>query len=193
MLSEIRQLLRGVRQYSRGQRGAVTGIAAALLLESAFGVFVPMAFGRMIDAVIPHRDTRGLTLLLAILGVGAVAVATAGVFRDHLYARFQSGVVRDLRVAMFAQLQRLSLDYFARTHPGDILGRFSSDVATLDNALMAAPPWVLLPLFATVAWALNPERRWAQLGWLLQIAGTSALAVLPFVSAPLALSWNRHR
>lgn len=30
-------------------------------------------------------------------------------------------------------------------------------------------------------------------GWLLQVAGSSAMIVLPFVSAPLALAWNRHR
>jgi len=147
MLSEVQELLRGLRRYSRGQRGAVIAIAAALFLESAFGVFVPVAFGRLIDEVIPQRDTGGLTVLLVILGVGAVIVAAGGVFRDYLYARVQSGVLRDMRVGMFAHLQRLSLDYFARTHPGDILTRFSGDVATLDNALMAAPPWVLLPLF----------------------------------------------
>ena len=147
MLREIRELLRGLRRYSRGQGGALVVIAAALLLESAFGVFVPVAFGRLIDIVIPRGDTRELTILLVILGAGAVAVAIGGVFRDYLYARVQSGVLRDMRVAMFAHLQRLSLDYFARTHPGDILGRFSSDVAALDSALVAAPPWVLLPLF----------------------------------------------
>ena len=122
-------------------------MGGALLLESAFGVYLPVAFGRLIDVVIPHRDTRALVFLLVLLGAGAVAVAAAGILRDYLYARVQSGMLREMRVAMFAQLQRLSLQYFADTHPGDILARFSGDVATLDNALMAAPPWVLLPLF----------------------------------------------
>ena len=97
MLTEVQALLRGVRQYSRGQQGALIAIAAALLLESMFGVFLPVAFGRLIDDIVPNRDTRGLVVLLVILGAGAIAVAAAGVWRDYLYARVQSGVLRDMR------------------------------------------------------------------------------------------------
>ncbi len=35
---------------------------------------------------------------------------------------------------------------------------------------------ILLPALAAVAWALNPDRRFAQLGWLLMFAGMCALA-----------------
>ncbi|HTI65063.1 MAG TPA: ABC transporter transmembrane domain-containing protein [Gemmatimonadaceae bacterium] len=139
---------------AKGNARATATIAAALLIESGFGALVPVVLARMIDRTIPQRRLGELIALLVVLGVGAVLVSFVGVARDYLYARVQSGVLRELRIAMFERLQQLSLDYFGRTHTGDILARFSGDLATVEGALSGAPPWLLLPacdaLIATV-------------------------------------------
>ena len=151
---EIRAMSRVLARHGRGNAGATATIVVALLIESGFGALVPVALARMIDRTIPQRLVGELIALLALLALGAVLVSFVGVARDYLYARVQSGVLRELRVAMFERLQRLSLDYFGRTHTGDILARFSGDLATVEGALSGAPPWLLLPacdaLIATV-------------------------------------------
>jgi ATP-binding cassette, subfamily B, bacterial len=142
---ELGTMARTLARYGRANAGASAAILAALLIESAFGALVPVVLARMIDRTIPQRLIGELIALLAGLGLGAVLVSLVGVTRDYLYARVQSGVLRELRVAMFARLQQLSLDYFGRTHTGDILARFSGDLATVEGALSGAPPWLLLP------------------------------------------------
>lgn len=142
---ELGAMARTLARYGRANAGASSAIVAALLIESAFGALVPVVLARMIDRTIPQRLIGELIALLAALGLGAVLVSLVGVTRDYLYARVQSGVLRELRVAMFERLQQLSLDYFGRTHAGDILARFSGDLATVEGALSGAPPWLLLP------------------------------------------------
>ena len=142
---ELGAMARTLARHGRGNGAAAAMIVAALLVESGFGAFVPVVLARMIDRTIPQRLTGELVALLAVLGIGAVLVSLVGVGRDYLYARVQSGVLRELRIAMFERLQRLSLDYFGRTHTGDILARFSGDLATVEAALSGAPPWLLLP------------------------------------------------
>ncbi len=144
-MSDLRALARTLISYTRRDRGAVTMIAAALFVESFFGAVIPVAFGYLIDHSIPEKDVRGLTAILAALAASAIVVSGVGVLRDYLYARVQSGMLRNLRVAMFERLQRLSLDWFGRTHAGDILSRFSGDLSAVDSALLGAPPWLFLP------------------------------------------------
>jgi len=149
-VSDFRALATSLLSHARRDRGALAIIGAALFIESLFGALIPVAFGYLIDRSIPERDVRGLTVILVALGAGALIVSAVGVLRDWLYARVQSGLLRNLRVAMFERLQRLSLDYFGRTHSGDILARFSGDLSALDAALLGAPPWVLLPTMDVV-------------------------------------------
>jgi ATP-binding cassette subfamily B protein len=138
-------MARTLAHHGHGNTRAAGAIAAALLIESGFGALVPVVLARIIDRTIPQRLVGELIGLLAALGVGAIVVSLVGVARDYLYARLQAGLLRELRVAMFERLQRLSLDYFGRTHTGDILARFSGDLSTVEGALAGAPPWLLLP------------------------------------------------
>lgn len=144
-MSDLGDLARTLLSNTRRDRRAVGVIAAALVIESLFGALIPVAIGHLIDRSIPERNVGSLTAILGTLGVGAILVSAVGVLRDYLYARVQSGILRNLRVAMFERLQRLSLDWFGRTQSGDILARFSGDLAAVDAALLGAPPWVFLP------------------------------------------------
>lgn len=45
------------------------------------------------------------------------------------------GAMNDLRLAVFKHIQRLSLNYFDRTHQGRIISRADSDISSLDNIL----------------------------------------------------------
>jgi len=49
---------------------------------------------------------------------------------------------------MFCHLQRLSLGFFSRMQTGDLAARFSSDLATVENAVV--PP--VAATLAVVAW-----------------------------------------
>ncbi|MGA3202369.1 MAG: ATP-binding cassette domain-containing protein, partial [Bryobacteraceae bacterium] len=74
------------------------------------------------------------------------------------------------RQRMFEHLQRLSLEFYARTQMGDVMSRFSNDVGAVEKGLQAGVAWGLQPvldLILSAALVLSLEWRLATLGILL--------------------------
>jgi ATP-binding cassette subfamily B protein len=146
VLAFLRQLLTALSPY-KGHSALILG---GLLLEMGFNGCVALGFKFLIDYAIIPQDTQVLLLVLGLLAGGVVLVAIVGLGRDYLYARVCAAVLRDLRHRMFSHLQRLSMDFYARTNVGDILARFSTDLAAVENAITAAIPWAILPALDVV-------------------------------------------
>ena len=138
--------LRRMLHYVRPYWPTALLILAGLLLEMTFTGVVPMSFKFLIDEALPPKSNR--PLLVAVLGslaVGVLVVSAGGLFRDYLYVKLGVRVVNDLRYRMFEHLQRLSMDFYARAQVGDIVSRFSGDLGAVEQAIVAAVPWAILP------------------------------------------------
>ena len=150
VLAFLRQLLTALAPY----RGSSVLILGGLLLEMGFTGAVPLGLKFLIDYAITPQDRQVLFVVLGLLAGGGVLVAVVGLGRDYLYAHVGAALLRDLRHRMFSHLQRLSMDFYARTNVGDILARFSTDLAAVESAVTAAIPWAILPaldvVFSTV-------------------------------------------
>jgi ATP-binding cassette subfamily B protein len=120
-------------------------ILASVLLEMAFYSGLPFSFRYIVDYGLLGNDRRLLTGLLTVLAVGALLVAVTSLTRDRLYSRLIADMLTDLRVAMFDHLQRLSMDFYGSQRVGDILARFSTDLAVVESALAGAISWAVLP------------------------------------------------
>jgi ATP-binding cassette, subfamily B, bacterial len=129
----------------RPYRGPSLLILIGLLLEMAFNSAVPFSLKFIVDKALLGGNQRLLLWILAGLGGGVVVVALAGLVRDRLYSRLVANVMTDVRVRIFDHLQRLSMDYYARTRIGDILSHFSGDLAVIETATTSAIPWAILP------------------------------------------------
>jgi len=76
-----------------------------------------------------HPDDWWLlaTLALSVLAIAAVS-ALSSYYVDYWLNRAGERIVHALRVATYAQLQRLSLAFHARKHKGDLVTRVTGDV-----------------------------------------------------------------
>ncbi len=82
------------------------------------------------------KDDWSVILACAIAAVIAVVVsAVASGFRVGITGRIASRVMFELRVRVFAHLQRLSLDYYTDEKAGVIMTRIMSDVESLQQLL----------------------------------------------------------
>jgi ABC-type multidrug transport system fused ATPase/permease subunit len=109
-------------------------LSTVLLLGRAALELVPPLFQRQIvDSVIGARDLRQLGLLVGSL-VGVYALQQ-GVNAGDMYIRHALGekFILDLRVHIYAYLQRLSLSFFERTSTGELMSRVTNDVAALEH------------------------------------------------------------
>jgi ATP-binding cassette subfamily B protein len=78
------------------------------------------------------------TVLLLATGTFAASVLLGGLAaaaRTRQTGRLAAYAMRDLRVRVFAQLQRLSMDYFTREKAGVTMTRMTSDIESLQQLL----------------------------------------------------------
>ncbi len=113
--------------FSGGQSGA--GDALARILP------------RWLDlsGVLAGADARSMLAILPILVFGVALVKGVAFFTQHyLMASVSSGMVADLRCALFDRLVALSPAFHSRHHSGDLLSRFNQDVAMVQLAVTEA-------------------------------------------------------
>jgi ATP-binding cassette, subfamily B, multidrug efflux pump len=78
-------------------------------------------------------------LWIAVLYLGATAaVQGMGFLTEYLTAIIAQGVLRRLRVRLFAHLQTLPLSYYDRTPLGDTISRCTADVETVSTLFTTA-------------------------------------------------------
>jgi subfamily B ATP-binding cassette protein MsbA len=107
--------------------------------------------GPFIHAGTPDAALRNvvIVLLVALLLKNATQyVASLG------SAAIQEGVVRDLRVRLFRQLQMLPLSYFQRTRGGQLVARIISDTDQVKTAVSAALAALLQNLVVIIVYVL---------------------------------------
>src|SRR5262245_57349689 len=146
----LRSLLRQLSPYLRPYRIQSLLILVGMLLDLLFDTALRLSFKFLIDDALVAHNYALLLHLLAGLSGGIVVAALSAVGRDYLYARLGTSVLNDLRAALFSHLQRLSMHFYARTPLGDIVARFSLDLATVESALVQALPIGLCALLGTI-------------------------------------------
>ncbi|MBO1334180.1 ABC transporter ATP-binding protein [Streptomyces sp. VRA16 Mangrove soil] len=127
---------------SYGLRRLLRGFGGALLISLAL-VAVDAGVGLLLPVLIRHGIDKGVTQmalgavwaasLLALVAVLVQWVAQIG--ETRMTGRTGERVLYSLRLKIFAQLQRLGLDYYERELTGRIMTRMTTDVDALSTFL----------------------------------------------------------
>jgi ABC-type multidrug transport system fused ATPase/permease subunit len=119
--------------FTRGRRVAVAGGLAGTLLVTAAELARPFPLKIVLDQLFAPGGVAeiGLPMIATVAGlvIAIAAVGAAGAYLAEAGMRTAGEhVVHDLRVALYAHLQRLSLRYHRRRHAGDLVTRITGDV-----------------------------------------------------------------
>ncbi len=109
-------------------------ISALLLVGRASLELVPPLFQReIIDEIITKRNLSYLGIIITAL-IGAYALNQLVQIGDN-YVRHALGekFIFDLRVRLYAYLQKMSLSFFERTSTGELMSRVTNDLSALEN------------------------------------------------------------
>ncbi|MED7922682.1 ABC transporter ATP-binding protein [Nonomuraea sp. LP-02] len=186
MAEEPRAPLRRIITLFRPYRGRLALVGSLILLSSLVSLASPFLLREVLDVAIPARDAG----LLALLSLGMIAVAvTTSVFdvvQTLISTTVGQRVMHDLRIAVYAHLQRMSLAFFTRTRTGEVQSRIANDIGGMQQvvtstasslvsnlttviatiAAMAALDWrltvislLLLPLFVWISRRVGAERK----------------------------------
>lgn len=154
------------------------------LVSTAATLAMPYLSKDLIDTALVGRDAaalRRIVLMFAVLGVAGFALNVVSGLR---YTRVSAEILFDMRLSMYAHLQRLSPRFYARTRLGDIVSRLNNDISEIQRvAAEAALAWVGNVLFLAGSLVMM-----AWLDWRLSLV---ALAPLPL--SLIALGVYRRR
>jgi ATP-binding cassette subfamily B protein len=128
-------LLKRVLRHAAPYRRQIAGMLAIILLSTGLSLLGPMIMRDLIDRTIPNGDVPrlvGLALALLILPILGSAIQ---ITNRRLNVHVGEGVTYDLRVGLYARLQRMSLRFFTHTRVGELMSRLNNDVIGAQNAI----------------------------------------------------------
>ena len=144
-------LLRRLVRYLRPYRWLATGAVLLLLLQSGLALVGPRLTEQALDVAIPGKDL-GLLGLLAGLYVATLLLELTAEYGGLLLTTFVGQrVMYDLRMEIFAHLQRLSVSYFDGNPVGRLMTRVTSDVETLNELFSSGVVTIFGDVFTLLA------------------------------------------
>ncbi|HEX9999798.1 MAG TPA: ABC transporter ATP-binding protein [Actinoplanes sp.] len=167
-----------------GRPALLAAASLAILVETLLLQAGPYLLQVGIDHGIAARDLRMLIIATACFVAAVVLTGVATAVRMRKSGMLAASATRDLRIRIFAHLQRMSLDYYTREKAGVTMTRMTSDVESLQNLLQDGFAQFLIQgltmvVVTAVLFHYNTE---------LAII-TLALVVPPLTAASL---WFRH-
>ncbi len=151
--------------WPRGDRGAKIRVALAmglLLLAKLATVFVPVIYGRIVDALAPRDGAAFIVAPLALVaGYGLVRASSAvfGELRDALFAKVQQRAVRTAALQAFQHLHALSLRFHLDRQTGALGRAIDRGSAGIQSVLRlgvfnVVPTMIELLLVTAIIWHL---------------------------------------
>jgi len=136
---KIPHLLRRIRHLFAPHKRALTVTVSLVLVGAAISVLPPLLTKEAFDrGLFPPEGSPNMPVLIELVSIMVVlwlASAALGVWQTWLTANVGNKVMGELRVRMFAHLQRMELAFFTRTKTGVIQSRLQNDVGGVAGVL----------------------------------------------------------
>jgi ATP-binding cassette, subfamily B, bacterial len=181
-----RNLLKRVWQYARPYRWLIMSMLVITLATAGLGLLTPLIMRDLIDRTLPERDLHRLLWLLALLLAVPLLNGGLSVALRRINARVSEGVICDLRTALFAHLQRMSLGFFTHTKSGELMSRLNNDVMGAQTAISST----LVSIVTSLIQAMAVMAMMLTLEWRLALI---SVAILPLFLIAARKLGNRLR
>lgn len=171
-LAESPIAARRVAELFSPQKLRLALLLVIIVSSATIAMGQPFLLRAVIDDALPNRDQR--LLVIAVIGMIAIAGATAvlGVWQTWLASSIGQRVMHELRLGVFTNVQRQSMDFFKRTRSGEIQSRLVNDIAGLQSILTSTATSVATNFTTAIATAIAM----VALDWRLSLI---SLLVLP--------------
>lgn len=163
--------------FARPYRSTIIIFLSAILIAALLALVPPLVVRAILDSAIPNGDRRLIMWLAGAAVVAALVDAGLQILQRWCSAMIGEGLIADLRIALYAKVQRLPIAFFTRTPTGSITSRLNNDVVGAQSALTSTLGSVVsnvVVLVTTLATMLALE-------WRLTVL---SLVVLPMFIVP---------
>jgi ATP-binding cassette subfamily B protein len=122
--------------FLKPHRMFLFGAQAAVLASATTQLLLPLMIGRAVTAATTAHGDAHVVDTIVIVFMGVVVLNTFTSFIDQWAStRLAQKVIFDVRRAMFAHFQEVSLSFLDKTHVGRVMSRLQGDVNALQEFL----------------------------------------------------------
>src|SRR6202171_833701 len=143
--------LRRIGRLFAPYRARLGGLLTLIFLGAGLGVISPFLLRGVLDTAIPHHNTGLLTLLVGGMVALAVIGGVIGVAQTWISNQVGQRVMHDLRAAVYAHLQRMSLAFFTHTRTGEVQSRIANDIGGSDSVVTCTATSIVQSVTTVVA------------------------------------------
>ncbi|MGK2948978.1 MAG: ABC transporter ATP-binding protein [Acidimicrobiales bacterium] len=122
-------------RFARPYRRLLGGFLAIIVAASLISLAPPLLFREILDDAIPSGDRGLLNVLAGLIVAAALLDAACALGERYLSSRIGEGVIYDLRVSLFDQVQRMPMAFFTRAQTGALTSRLNNDVMGAQRAV----------------------------------------------------------
>ena len=126
-------------------------LLALIFLAAGLGVVSPFLLREVLDTAIPDRNTTLLTLLVGGMIALSIIGGVIGVAQTWISNQVGQRVMHDLRAAVYAHLQRMSLAFFTHTRTGEVQSRIANDIGGIDSVVTSTATSIVQNVTTVVA------------------------------------------
>ncbi len=144
-----------------------------IVFGSILSVASPFLLREALDKGILGHDLELLTWMVAGMIALAIVNGVIGVAQTWISNEVGQRVMHDLRAAVYAHLQRMSLAFFTRTRSGEVQARIAYDIGGIDDVVTSTATSTV----STVATVVATVVAMFALSWQLTVF---SLVLLPF-------------
>jgi ATP-binding cassette subfamily B protein len=110
----------------------LAGAVVCILAGAGLELVPPLVVKQVIDVNLAQGERAGLLQLGLIYFAATAALQGTSFLTSYLTAVAAQGILHNLRVRLFAHLQRLPLAYYDRSPIGDAISRCTADIETVN-------------------------------------------------------------
>jgi len=140
-----------VRPLLANYRKPFAFVTVGVLVETLFNVIMPLSLKFLIDDALGEEDFQALYTILGVLAAAGIITSIVAVWYERWDARLAAAVISDVRSRLFEHVQNLPAAFFGRTKRGEILSRFSVDMAGYESSVKHFANSAMLPFLELIA------------------------------------------
>ncbi|MGY3420396.1 ATP-binding cassette subfamily B protein [Bradyrhizobium sp. F1.13.4] len=164
-----------VKPFLVNYKQMLSFVAFGVFVETLFNVIMPLSLKYLIDDALGEEDFQALYKILGVLAVAGIFTSIVAVWYERWDARLAACIISDVRKRLFEHVQDLPAAYFGRTKRGEILSRFSVDLAAFEGSVKTFANSAALPFLELIA------------GIILMVFLNWQLAVVALLVFPITL------
>ncbi|TWF96588.1 ABC transporter ATP-binding protein [Kitasatospora viridis] len=172
--AQLGRILRLFKPY----RGRLAVVGLLVGASAVVSVVTPFLLRAVLDTAIPHGRTGLLSLLVLGMIGAAVVNSVFNVLQTLISTTVGQRVMHDLRTAVYAHLQRMSLAFFTRTRTGEVQSRIANDIGGMQATVTSTATSLVSNLTAVVATVVAM----VALDWRLTVVSLLLLPLFVWIS-----------